>query len=70
VKRWTPRRKLEVLHAIATGALTRREAMIYHDLSTAELAEWQAAYDTHGLKGLRTTRTQLYRSGPSKRWTK
>jgi hypothetical protein len=67
--RWTPQRKLALLHAIATGELTRREAMIYHGLSTAELDEWQHAFNVHGLPGLRTTHLQERRRPRPKKHT-
>jgi hypothetical protein len=68
--RWKPPRKEQLLHELATGELTRAEALEQYGLSADELAEWQAAYDAHGQKGLRTTRSQLYRGYPTPRFTR
>jgi hypothetical protein len=68
--RWKPPRKEQLLHEIATGALTRAEALEQYGLSADELAEWQKAYDAHGLPGLRSTRSQMYRGHPAPRFTR
>jgi hypothetical protein len=68
--RWTPRRKVAMLNQLATGGITQEAASRLYGTSAEELAEWRRAYEAHGLKGMRTTRGQMYRSGMSKRWTK
>ena len=60
-KRWVARRKAAVVAAVADGLLTLDEACRRYTLSTEEFAAWQQAIDSHGLRGLRTTRLQDYR---------
>ena len=59
--RWTPRRKAEVVAAIAGGLLSFDEACQRYSLSTEEFRSWQRAMDHTGMKGLRVTRMQDYR---------
>lgn len=59
--RWTPKRKEEVVAAIAQGQMTTAEARAQHGLSEEELAAWQRDYAAHGKAGLRTTWLQRYR---------
>lgn len=61
-KRWVARRKAAVVSAVANGFLTLEEACQRYMLSAEEFASWQHAIDAHGLRGLRTTRLQEYRS--------
>ena len=61
-KRWVARRKAAVVAAVANGYLTLEEACQRYMLSAEEFASWQHAIDVHGLRGLRTTRIQEYRS--------
>jgi hypothetical protein len=60
-KRWVARRKAAVVAAVANGYLSLEEACRRYMLSAEEFASWQHAIDTHGLRGLRTTRLQEYR---------
>jgi hypothetical protein len=64
VGRWTIRRKAAVVHAVASGVLTREEACQRYQLTEEEFASWQRAYEEHGLPGLRSTRLQQYRGRP------
>jgi len=59
--RWTPRRKAEVVAAVAGGLLSFDEACRRYSLSTEEFTSWQRAINHTGLKGLRVTRVQDYR---------
>ena len=59
--RWVPRRKAEVVCAVRGGLLSLEEARRRYGLSVEEFLGWQHAYDRHGLPGMRTTRTQMYR---------
>jgi two-component system cell cycle response regulator CtrA len=58
---WTPRRKAEVLEAVASGQITLEEALRRHQLTQEEFLAWQRAYEAFGLPGLRSTRLQQYR---------
>ena len=64
-KRWVTRRKAEVVAAVRGGVLTLDEACRRYTLSVEEFLAWQRAIDRHGVPGLRATRVQQYRSGPS-----
>lgn len=60
-RRWVPRRKAEVIHAVRGGLLTKSDAMKRYSLTDAEWAEWETHYSEHGLAGLRVTHLQDYR---------
>ena len=59
-KRWVSRRKAAV-GATRAGVISREEAYERYALSPEELAAWEAAFDRHGIRGLRTTSLQNYR---------
>ncbi len=59
--RWGIRRKSQLIDAIRHGQLTFDEARVRYRLSVEELTSWQAFFDKHGQRGLRTTLTQQYR---------
>lgn len=54
--RWVPRRKAEIVVAVAGGLLTEAEAIDRYSLSEAELAGWREAHRSAGLPGLQTTK--------------
>jgi two-component system cell cycle response regulator CtrA len=56
-KRWTIRRKAEVVAAVRGGLLSLEEACARYALNREELLSWQWCIDHYGLKGLRTTDT-------------
>lgn len=60
-KRWVIRRKAIVVTAVRGGLISLDDACRRYALSVEEFLSWQRAIDQHGLPGLRTTRTQLYR---------
>lgn len=60
--RWVPRRKAEVIAAVAGGLLTVDEACQRYALSIEEFTSWQRAVDRSGMPGLRVTRIQQYRA--------
>jgi len=62
IKRWVIRRKAEVVAAVRAGILSLDEACGRYKLSVEEFLSWQRSIDRHGLRGLRTTRIQDYRS--------
>ena len=66
--RWTPRRKAEVVAAVAGGLLTFDEACERYSLSIEELTSWQRAVDRSGMPGLRVTRIQDYSDFHQRRW--
>jgi len=56
-KRWTIRRKAEVVAAVRGGLLSLDEACSRYALDTKELLSWQCCIDHFGPKGLRATHT-------------
>ena len=60
--RWVVRRKAEVVAAVNGGLLTAEEACARYSLTLEEFATWQRAVEKAGMKGLRVTWTQHYRS--------
>ena len=61
-KRWVIRRKAEVVAGVRAGLLSLEEACQRYTLSVEEFLSWQRLIDRHGLRGLRVTRLQDYRS--------
>ncbi|GAB4132625.1 MAG: DUF1153 domain-containing protein [Rhodothalassiaceae bacterium] len=64
-ERWVIRRKAEVVAAVRGGLLSLEEACRRYALSVEEFLSWQKAIDRNGLPGLRVTRVQKYREGPT-----
>lgn len=60
-KRWTPRKKAIVLCAIKGGLLSSQVACARYSMTDDELLIWKTNYAQHGLDGLKSSRTQLYR---------
>jgi hypothetical protein len=61
-KRWVVRRKAQVVAGVRGGLLSLEDACQRYTLSVEEFASWQQLIDRHGLRGLRVTRLQDYRS--------
>lgn len=61
-KRWVMRRKAEVVAGVRCGLLTLEEACERYTLSVEEFISWQRLIERHGVRGLRATRLQQYRS--------
>ena len=61
-QRWVTRRKAQVVAAVRGGVLTFEEACERYRLSEEEFKSWMSLLDTHGVRGLRATRTQEYRN--------
>jgi uncharacterized protein DUF1153 len=57
-KRWSSRRKAAVIIATRTGVITRAEAYRRYMLSDEEFANWEEAFDRHGIPGLRSASLQ------------
>jgi len=61
-KRWVVRRKAAVVAAVKNGAITLEEVCRRYNLSVEEFLSWQEMVDKHGVRGLRVTRLQDYRT--------
>ncbi len=61
-KRWVMRRKAIVVAGVRAGLITLEQACDRYNLSTEEFQSWQRLIERHGVRGLRTTRLQQYRS--------
>ena len=59
--RWVIRRKAELVAAIRGGLLSSDDACERYQLSEEELESWANSLARHGLRGLRSTKLQLYR---------
>jgi hypothetical protein len=59
--RWVIRRKAEVVVAVRNGLIGLDDACETYRLSAEEFLNWEQLIAEHGLRGLRTTRTQEYR---------
>jgi hypothetical protein len=62
-RRWVIRRKAEVVTAVRGGLLTLEDALARYGLTPEEFAAWGAAFDHHGMAGLRTTRRTVRQVG-------
>ncbi len=60
IKRWTIRRKAEVVLAVQAGLITPRKVCERYCMSIEELWSWGRLLDRHGMQGLRVTRLQKY----------
>ena len=59
--RWVIRRKAELVAAIRGGLISLEVACERYQLSEEELQSWANSIAKHGIRGLRSTRLQLYR---------
>jgi hypothetical protein len=59
--RWVIRRKAEIVAAVRGGLLSLEDACSRYALTVEVFLAWQRSIDSHGLRGLRTTRYQQYR---------
>ena len=60
-RRWVIRRKAEVVAGVRAGLISIEEACARYSLSMEEFLSWQRMIESHGVRGLRTTRLQHYR---------
>jgi hypothetical protein len=60
--RWVIRRKAQVVSAVRSGRISLDDACEIYGLTSAEFQSWQSQIDRYGVKGLRVTRLQDYRS--------
>ena len=61
VKRWTPRRKAQILDAVARGDVTAEIVFDRYRISRDEFLEWERLDEEFGISGLKTTLFQTYR---------
>ena len=59
--RWVILRKAEVVAAVRNELIGLDEACERYRLSVEEFLNWEQSIVAHGVRGLRTTRTQEYR---------
>jgi hypothetical protein len=57
--RWVPRRKAEVVSAVAGGLLTMSEACARYAVSLEEFAQWRKDWASGGLKYLQVSRSRM-----------
>jgi hypothetical protein len=62
ITRWVIRRKAQVVAAVTSGAITLEEVCQRYSVSKEEFQSWRDLLQRHGMYGLRTTRSQIYRS--------
>jgi hypothetical protein len=60
-KRWTIRRKAELVAAVGGGLMTIGDACQLYHLSVEEFEGWQTSVARSGAAGLRVTRIKHYR---------
>ncbi len=70
ITRWVIRRKAQVVAAVQSGALTLEEVCRRYSVSIEEFQSWQRSLEQHGIYGLRTTRSQIYRSAETEDTTR
>jgi hypothetical protein len=56
IRRWSPRRKAQVVRAVQTGLLSEAEACRRYCMTAEELSGWMHALDESGERGLRATK--------------
>jgi len=61
VARWVIRRKAQLVAAVEAGVISLDEALGRYSVSPEEFESWQRSFRRHGIYGLRTTRSQIYR---------
>ncbi len=59
--RWVASRKASVVKAVASGLISREEALKRYALSDEEFETWCAAVAKHGVQALKVTGLQKYR---------
>jgi hypothetical protein len=66
ITRWVIHRKAQVVAAVQAGMLSLEEVRERYSVSVEEFDNWQKTLKRHGIYGLRTTRSQIYRSDETK----
>ena len=65
-KRWVPKRKAELVAAVRGGLISLDDVSQRYGISEEEFQSWEKGLAAFGVKGLRTTRAQLYRKAASR----
>jgi hypothetical protein len=65
-RRWVIRRKAQVVAAVQSGRMSLEDVVKIYAISVEEFLVWQAMIERHGIYGLRSTRSQIYRADPPK----
>ena len=65
-RRWTLRRKAAVVKAALSGVINLEEVCRRYGLSVEEFRSWHNAMESHGMRGLYTTKLQKYRYFPAR----
>jgi transposase-like protein len=65
--RWVIRRKAQVVAAVESGKITLDDVCERYEVSVEEFEAWRDALRRHGVYGLRSTRSQIYRSDSARR---
>lgn len=60
-RRWVASRKAAVVRGVASGLITKREALALYNLSEDEFDGWARAVSRHGEGALKATALQKYR---------
>ena len=60
-QRWTVRRKAIVIEAVRGGWVPIEDVCEVYDISVDEFLAWERDIDRYGLRGLPSTRLQIYR---------
>ena len=60
-RRWVASRKAAVVRGVASGLISREEALKTYGLSDDEFESWVAMVDKHGEAALKATALQRYR---------
>jgi hypothetical protein len=66
MKRWTMRRKAEVVEAVHGGLITTKDVCSRYALTTDEFLSWQIAIERFGTCGLNARRAQSNRRADRK----
>jgi hypothetical protein len=61
------RRKAQVVAAVQAGTITVEEVCERYSVSMEEFQSWKRLFERHGVYGLRTTRSQIYRGDEAER---
>jgi hypothetical protein len=61
-RRWTVRRKADLVKAVRNGSFAIEEICTHYQISADEFLAWERDFDRHGMPGLRVTRLQIYRT--------
>jgi transposase-like protein len=61
ITRWVISRKAQVVAAVQAGSISLDDVCQRYSVSVEEFRSWQKLLERHGIYGLRSTRSQIYR---------